>query len=61
VCVICDKPINRDQFHQHIEEHKKRRLEYGSKEERHFQEQQKVNSFSVRNQNTLDNLAEIYR
>jgi Zn ribbon nucleic-acid-binding protein len=24
-CVICDKPINRDQFHDHLEEHKGRR------------------------------------
>lgn len=39
ICVICDKPISRDQFHQHIEEHKKRRLEYGKKEEKPIQEQ----------------------
>jgi len=31
-CVICDKPITREHFHDHLEEHKGRRRDYAKKE-----------------------------
>lgn len=31
-CVICDKPISREHFHAHLEEHKGRKRDYGKKE-----------------------------
>jgi hypothetical protein len=45
-CVICNKPVNREQFHAHLEEHKGRKKEYGRPDGRSANEpQSRMNSF----------------
>lgn len=61
-CVICDKPVNREQFHAHLEEHKGRKKEYGRNDFRASNEPtSKMPSFSVRNENSVGQVAEIYK
>ena len=47
----------RELFHEHLEEHKGRKKDYGRKEVRAGKETEKIGSFSVRNQNSLENVA----
>ena len=56
-CVICDKPINRDHFQAHLEQHKGRKKEYNRPDSRlEPQQSSKQPSFSVQNEHSMGGL-----
>lgn len=61
-CVICDKPVNREQFHAHLEEHKGRKKEYRRYDNRVVNEPtSKMPSFEVRNEHSMAGVVEMYK